>query len=325
MGSISATGASRLKDASDRPPVVKGRRRFSPWAWVAAPIAGLALLFSAPAVAESECAKILSAEDLSCRAGRCPGPVDAGDGVIFELAPGLAERKLLGPPTAWMSMTVLDRGSPVQRLPDSFYIGYTCLSMGEARYWMIGQYTGGMHCCVRYHFFAHPGPKQPLHYIGMTSGSSQGLEEEPFSCRKGLLYLEDWDARFLYFHIPYARSTLVFPTHYRLTPSSLSVDNIPFRDKYHRLIMTLDADAADASLKRGARPSALLLDVDGEGFFSDELGQILVKRTILYLFAREEEKAWGTLEADVNKYYRDTNGIKEMKREIEKALSESPY
>ncbi len=37
--------------------------------------------------------------------------------------------------------------------------------------------------------------------------------------------------------------------------------------------------------------------------FSDTLGQLLVKRTILYLYAREDQLAWDTFKRDVSRYY----------------------
>jgi hypothetical protein len=290
-------------------------------------VLGVSLLLSAPSVcnAERDCFKILSEDDLVCRAEYCPGIFDAGDGVSFRLSPGLSERKLVGPPVTWMRITVLDGDVPVRDLPDSFYIGYARLAQSRSRFWMIGEYTGGMHCCSRYHFFSRAAPGQSLTYLGVTSGSAQGIDEEPFSCRSGILYLEDWDSRFLYFHTPYARSQLLFPTHYRLTSSSLAIDNIPFRDRYLELAKTLEADIAAAVSKRTSRPSALLLGKDQEEFFSDELGQLLVKRTLLYIYARQEKSAWKTLERDVRKFYRQDRGLKRIRTEIEKILREGPY
>jgi len=196
----------------------------------AAFVLGMVLLFSASPVSgvDKGCFTILSEDDLVCRADDGPGTFDAGDGVRFRMGPGLSERKLVGPPVTWMTITVLDGDTPVLDLPDSFYIGYALLAQGDARYWMIGEYTGGMHCCARYHFFSKPSPAQALRYLGATAGSAEGIDEEPFLCRGGALYLEDRDTRFLYFHTPYAQSRLILPTHYRLTPSSMSVDNRPF-------------------------------------------------------------------------------------------------
>jgi|GEM_PF-3497629 hypothetical protein len=287
--------------------------------------AALLLSVPGPCAGEEGCFRILSEDDLVCRTEYCPGAFDAGDGVRFRMAPGLSERKLMGPPVTWMSITVLDADAPVLDLPDSFYIGYALLAQGDARYWMIGEYTGGMHCCARYHFFSRPAPGQALRYLGATAGSAEGIDEEPFLCRNGALYLEDRDTRFLCFHTPYAQSRLILPTHYRLTPSSMSVDNLPFRSRYLEAVKAVDADISQAVSKRTSRPAALLLGKDQGEFFSDEAGQLLVKRTLLYLYARRDKTAWRTLERDARKFYRQDGGLKQIRSEIRKILAEGPY
>jgi hypothetical protein len=289
-------------------------------------VLGMVLLFSASPVSGDEgCFTILAEDDLVCRAEYCPGRFDAGDGVGFLMAPGVSERKLMGPPVTWMNITVLDGDRPVLDLPDSFYIGYALLAQGDVRYWMIGEYTGGMHCCARYHFFSRPAPGQPLRYMGVTAGSAQGIDEEPFLCRNGTLYLEDWDTRFLHFHTPYAQSLLQLPTHYRLTPSALSVGNLPFRSRYLEEAKAVDDELKEAISKRTSRPAALLLGKDQGEFFSDEVGQLLVKRTLLYIYARQEKTAWKTLERDARKLYRQDSGLKRIRTEIRKILAEGPY
>jgi hypothetical protein len=288
---------------------------------------GIVLFLSAAPVSgtEEDCFRILSEDDLVCRTEYCPGAFDAGGGVRFRMSPGLSERKLMGPPVTWMTITVLDGDAPVRDLPDSFYIGYAQLAQGDARYWMIGEYTGGMHCCARYHFFSRPAPGQALRYLGATAGSAEGIDEEPFLCRNGALYLEDWDTRFLYFHTPYAQSLLILPTHYRLTPSSMSVDNLPFRSRYLEEVKAVEADINEAVSKRTSRPAALLLGKDKGEYFSDEAGQLLVKRTILYIYARQEKTAWKSLERDAKKLYRQDSGLKRIRTEIQKILAEGPY
>ncbi|MRR38490.1 hypothetical protein EG829_28345, partial [bacterium] len=109
---------------------------------------GVVLLLSMPALCsgKEDCFRVLAEDDLVCRTELCPGVFDAGGGVSFHMAPGVSERKLMGPPVTWMNITVLDGDAHVLQLPDSFYIGYARIAQGEARYWMVGEYTGGMHC-----------------------------------------------------------------------------------------------------------------------------------------------------------------------------------
>jgi hypothetical protein len=277
------------------------------------------------ACSQQDCVSKISEDDL---AGKVPGPEqviqDAGDGVKLLLIPGITEKKLAGPRSAWMKISVTDRGRPIQELADSFYLGYAMLARGPVRFWMIGEYTGGAHCCARYHFFARSLPDEPLRYLGATRGSADGLDEEPFVCRNDKIHLKDMDIRFLYFHTPYAQSILAIPTYYRLNDASLVIDNRPFRKEFLQAVEEVEGEITDRLNKRNNRPAFILSDDDSE-FFSDELGQLLIKRTILYLYAREDQKAWKTLDRDVRKHYKSSKGLHRIKSEIRKTLNEDPY
>jgi hypothetical protein len=105
----------------------------------------------------------------------------------------------------------------------------------------------------------------------------------------------------------------------------MSVDNLPFRSRYLEAVKAVDADISQAVSKRTSRPAALLLGKDQGEFFSDEAGQLLVKRTLLYLYARRDKTAWRTLERDARKFYRQDGGLKQIRSEIRKILAEGPY
>jgi hypothetical protein len=238
------------------------------------------------------CVEQVEAEDLSGKLGNLQSAVlAAGDSVTFRLLHGRGENVLAGPASAWMRISVLEKGHLVKELPDSYYLGYSFLKSNGSSFWMIGEYTGGAHCCARYHFFARPAHGKQLRYLGASQGSSEGLAEAPFICRDGVVYFADADIRFLYFHTPYSRSILAIPTYYRLGANSLTVDNRPFREQYLAAVQDMESELPEVLRKRSAVPQSILLD-DESQFFSDELGQLLVKRTILYLYAREDSKAW---------------------------------
>jgi hypothetical protein len=267
----------------------------------------------------------VAAEDLYGRLGtQASAVISAGNGVAFSLSRGRAENRLVGPASAWMRISVLEKGNPVKELPDSYYLGYALLKSGGSSFWMIEEYTGGAHCCARYHFFAQPAPGGRLRYLGATQGSSEGLADAPFTCGDGAVYFGDEDIRFLYFHTPYSASILAIPTHYRLDATSLTVDNRPFRENFLADVQEMEKDISEAVRKRSARPESILLNDDSE-FFSDELGQLLAKRTILYLYAREERTAWTTFDRDVTKYYGTKKNLQRLENEIRKLLMESDY
>lgn len=224
-------------------------------------------------------------------------------------------------------LVVFYKGRKVKSLLSSHYLSYTKLEAGIAKYWMIEEYTGGVHCCTRYHFFARPEPKSPLKYLGATRGSEGETPyyEGAFIFRNGEVYFEDVDIRFVYFHTSYTDSNLFIPCFYHLAPSSIRIDNKTFKDRYLKEAHGVEDEIKENLDARNTIPQAILIDGSNNTNFSDKLGQLLIKRTILYLYAREDNKAWETLERDIKKYYKTTRGLKTLKREIGKILKENPY
>jgi hypothetical protein len=85
----------------------------------------------------------------------------------------------------------------------------------------------------------------------------------------------------------------------------------------------------EALKKRRARPPAILKTGYGSGFdsmvFSDALGQLLVKRTIYLLFARDNQQAWQSFDRDVARHYQTSKWVPQLKAEIKQILQRSPY
>lgn len=95
-----------------------------------------------------------------------------------------------------------------------------------------------------------------------------------------------------------------------------------------------EAAAVDQKIRRQTAPhdgkaKAILKPGFAPGFenlmFSDTLGQLLVKRTILYLYAREDKLAWDTFRRDVSRYYLTSAWAPQLQDEILKTLKASPY
>jgi hypothetical protein len=59
--------------------------------------------------------------------------------------------------------------------------------------------------------------------------------------------------------------------------------------------------------------------------FADNLGQLLVKHTILYLYAREDQLAWDTFRRDVSRYYLTSAWAPQLQQEILPILRAHPY
>ena len=231
--------------------------------WFAAFVLGMVLFFSAPPGSGDDkgCFKILAEDDLVCREEYCPGVFDAGDGVGFRMAPGSRSANASGPGDVDEHHRARRRQAGAG--PARFVLHRLRPPRAGRRPVLDDRRVHGGHdCCARYHFFSRPAPEQTLRYLGATAGSAQGIDEAPFLCRSGILYLEDWDTRFLYFHTPYSQSLLLFPTHYQVTSSGLAIDNLPFRNKYLQQMRGVEADMAAAPSNRASRPSALLLGKD---------------------------------------------------------------
>jgi hypothetical protein len=50
-----------------------------------------------------------------------------------------------------------------------------------------------------------------------------------------------------------------------------------------------------------------------------------VERTILYLYAREDQKAWEALKRDVARYYLTSAWAPQLQQEISQLMEQHPY
>jgi len=78
----------------------------------------------------------------------------------------------------------------------------------------------------------------------------------------------------------------------------------------------------DEAVGRGAKPRAILDDPSRgiDAAFVDDLGQLLVKRTILLLRAGEDERAWRELSEGVSAFYQTPDGVELLVAEISELL-----
>ena len=286
----------------------------------------LLTLVLAPALARGQSAPAPAVVNLEqVLEGKPTATVNAGGGVTLMLA---TTGGRFG-----QELTIMADGRQVQKLEGGRFMACARLEAGPITYWAIAEFTGGAHCCGQFAFLARAAAGQPVRYLGQTAGYNGGPRDFPgsFIARQGQIYFESFDNRFDYFHASHADSLLVnVPrTYYRLTPASLTVNNIPFKPEYMN-----DAAAVDGKIRRQATPqdgkaNAILKPGFSPGFenmmFSDTLGQLLVKRTILYLYAREDRLAWDTLKRDVSRYYLTSAWVPQLQQEILKTLGASPY
>ncbi len=257
--------------------------------------------------------------------GKSTATVNAGGGVTLVLAAVDGRFR--------QDLTILADGRQVQKLEGGRFIAGARLEAGPITYWAIAEFTGGAHCCGQFAFLARAAAGQPVRYLGQTRGYNGGPRDFPgsFIYRQGQLYFESFDNRFDYFHASHADCLLVnVPrSFYRLTPGGLAVDNIPFKKEYMN-----DAAAVDQKIRQQATPQdgkaeAILRPGSSPGFentmFFDTLGQLLVKRTILYLYAREDQLAWDTFRRDVSRYYQTSDWVPQLQQEIYQTMRAYPY
>lgn len=251
--------------------------------------------------------------------------VDAGGGVILKLVSldGFMQQDL----------TIIADGRRLENLEGGRFIGCARLQDSAVTYWAVSEFTGGAHCCGQFAFLARGGAGAQVRFLGKTAGYNGGPRDFPgsFKYRQGQTYFESFDNRFDYFHASHAESMLVnLPqTYYRLSPTALTIDNLPFKEVYLKGAATVDREIRRQAQRRSFKPEAILRAGFGPGFdnmvFSDALGQLLVKRTILYLYAREDRKAWDTFGQDVQRFYRTTAWVPQLQQEIESTLGGHPY
>jgi hypothetical protein len=291
-------------------------------------ILGLILLplVLAPALARAQSAPAPAVVNLEqVLEGKPTATVDVGGGVTLQITAtndGMQQ-----------NLTIIADGRPVQKLEGGRFMAGARLEAGPITYWAIGEFTGGAHCCGQFAFLARAATGQPVRYLGQTTGYNGGPREFPgtFMARQGQLYFESFDNRFDYFHASHADSLLVNvpETYYRLTPTAIAVDNRPFKDGYVKEAAAVDQAIRQQATHRVGKAKAILKPGFGPGFenteFSDTLGQLLVKRTILYLYAREDRLAWDTFRRDVSRYYLTSTWVPQLQREILKTLGASPY
>ncbi len=265
--------------------------------------------------------------DLSAKlAGKKEVRIEAGQGVILHLTgptQGIFGEKLLLT-SGDRRLTGIEGGKFEECLE---------VTLDSSTFWIVSEYTGGAHCCGVYHFWGQPEPHQPVRYLGKTEGHNGGplAIRTALVEREGALFFADLDNRFDYFHESHAGSMLVnLPErYYQVSPTGIKVNNIPFQAMYLKHAEETQKEIQQSLQKRKTRPAAILESGFGSGFaslnFSDELGQLLVKRTLYLLYARHDQTAWQTFTRDVARYYQTSRGASELQAEIKQKLQRSPY
>jgi hypothetical protein len=283
------------------------------------------LLCPAPALvaAAPELATVINLE--KALEGKTTATVDAGGGVRLELTAvdGMVRQNLV----------IFADGKKLQGLEGGRFIACARVDAAPFTYWAIAEFTGGAHCCGQFAFLARSAAGEKVRYLGKTRGYNGGPRDFPgsFKERQGQLYFESFDDRFDYFHASHADSMLVNvpQSYYRLSPTGLTVDNLPFKEVYLKEAAAVSQQIRQQAKHRDHKPEAMLRPGFGPGFdnmvFADNLGQLLVKRTLLYLYAREDRLAWDTFKREVPRFYRTPAWVPELQKEIEKILSEHPY
>ena len=271
--------------------------------------------------------QMVSEIDLSSRIkGKKEVLIEASQGLVLHLtAPseGLFGEKLL----------IEGDGRQVAEVKGGKFEEFLGVKGNVATYWIVSEYSGGAHCCGVYHFFGQSGPHKSMSFLGKTEGHNGG----PLPIRKalvereGCLFFTDLDNRFDYFHESHAGSMLVnLPErHVQLSLTGIRVNNLPFKAEYLEKAQKTQKEIQQSLINRRAQPPAILKSGFSSGFealnFSDELGQLLVKRTLYLLYARDDQTAWQTFTRDVARYYQSSQWVPELKAEIQKKLQESPY
>jgi hypothetical protein len=191
---------------------------------------------------------------------------------------------------------------------------------------VVAEYTGGAHCCGQYRVFSRAAGASSWRLVGVSGAENGGPMPawEVLVPKGGRLYLAEMDNRFDYFHACHACSLLgnIGPQYSLVAPGGLEPADDAFQDVYAKLAAAADADIAAEAKRRSKNAAAILgpVDASGERPFADNLGQLLVKRTIFLVRAGEAERAWVSFYADVARFYQGSDGAKSLEAEVEELL-----
>lgn len=218
-------------------------------------------------------------------------------------------------------VTILEDGQIIARLKEGIFDNVVLCSHGNATFLIISKFSGGAHCCGHYQVLARSQDTGSWHVLGETEGHEGGPEpiRTLLQEHQGQLYLKDFFSQFAYFHSSYAGSLLTLepPIFHRLTATAMTMDNAPFRDFYLRQAAIIEQEISNAARQRLRRPPALL----SQDEFTDDLGQLLIKRTIYLIMAGAWDQARSVLESEVRRYYQTTRGVAELFREVSQTLA----
>jgi hypothetical protein len=268
----------------------------------------------------------LSAAAFRQSTGEQRGKVEAGQGLTLVLEPLQPPDPDTGDQTR---LTVWDRGVKLKEIRTSgWFLGFSRQETAAATYWLLEDFSGGAHCCFRQHFFCRPAVQAPVKFLGALNLGNAGEEtyQKQLQCRDGQAILQGYDDRFAYFMTSYALSgVMFFPRFHRVSAEGLKLVNGQFKPAYLEEINKIEGYIKEELPKRHRRPPAILSGTGADGLLADDLAILLTARTINYLCAREENRAWQTLEQDVARYYRSKEGLKYLQQEIKNRMARQPY
>jgi hypothetical protein len=193
---------------------------------------------------------------------------------------------------------------------------------------VVTEYTGGARCCGRYYVFGRTAAARNWRVIGSTGAENGGPAPawDALIQKGDRLYLREMDNRFDTFHACHACSLLVNmgPRYSLVTPTDLTRADGDFHDEFLALSAAVESEIASEARDRPGKPRAVLDEPEdgSEASFVDDLGQLLVKRTIFLLRAGEEDRARDELTSDLREYYQTDSGIELLKKEIGEVLRE---
>jgi hypothetical protein len=265
--------------------------------------------------------------------------IDAGHGLIFEV---LKKGSFQHSPNKASCINVMDKGVKIATIEASCNdLACDLLEFKGVPYWIITAPQGSCGSVAEYiYFLSRPHPQQPIKLLGnllAAWGSSQLLNSN------GNLIVTIADVRFNYFHTCGATSSyLFFPAFYTINPSGLMPCNYKFKDKYlegvdeheqdikkelsknREYFVVTGGKCGSPTLKKAANKNEKPPAFMAGDLIADNLGLLITGRTICYLAAGETDKAWATMQRDIKKYYRSSNGYNQLRAEITAKMNKKP-
>lgn len=246
------------------------------------------------------------------QAGRLSVIVPMGAGITVKLT--RPEDSILG-----QSLRIMHANRVVYKEDEGgAYESAALYKYGDRFYLVVGSYSGGAHCCGGYLICLRNDSTTGWIHVGEAGGENGGPmnASQVLFEHDGKIWLRTLNNDFDGFHSGHAQSSLInaFPEFWEIRDTGgVRRERVVFRDNYLSEVLDASNEIKAALRVRKGVPEAIL---DSGGDFEDEVGQLLVRRAVLTIYAGEIDRAKSEFMSSVKQMYRSAAGAEKLWAEL---------